>query len=141
VARHRDDEHGPLAVGTFDEVHVASGFTGHPPGQGQPEARPRASGHAGEEKTLPQGVLDSGSVVGDLHVQQAPLASGAYPYVAPVQVGVGEHRGQGPDGDLGGHGEDEIVAEGGFWTTASAMGEPLLARLGEHAGVTFTIED
>ena len=30
---------------------------------------------------------------------------------------------------------------GGFWTTASAMGEPLLGRLQAKAGLTFTLED
>jgi short subunit dehydrogenase-like uncharacterized protein len=30
---------------------------------------------------------------------------------------------------------------GGFWTPASAMGAPLLARLNESAGVTFTLEE
>jgi short subunit dehydrogenase-like uncharacterized protein len=37
--------------------------------------------------------------------------------------------------------KDDLSVGGGFWTTASAMGDPLLARLAEHAGVTFTIED
>jgi short subunit dehydrogenase-like uncharacterized protein len=36
---------------------------------------------------------------------------------------------------------DPLNVGGGFWTPASAMGEPLLARLTEHAGVTFTIDD
>lgn len=36
---------------------------------------------------------------------------------------------------------DELTVGGGFWTSASAMGEPLLARLHENAGVTFTLED
>ena len=36
---------------------------------------------------------------------------------------------------------DPLTAGGGFWTPASAMGEPLLARLTEHAGLTFTISD
>jgi short subunit dehydrogenase-like uncharacterized protein len=35
---------------------------------------------------------------------------------------------------------DELTVSGGFWTPASAMGDPLLARLAEHAGVTFTLE-
>ncbi|MDX1626908.1 MAG: saccharopine dehydrogenase NADP-binding domain-containing protein [Wenzhouxiangellaceae bacterium] len=30
---------------------------------------------------------------------------------------------------------------GGFWTPATALGEPLLRRLREHAGVTFETED
>ncbi len=34
---------------------------------------------------------------------------------------------------------DPLKVGGGFWTPASAMGEPLLARLAEHAGVTFEI--
>jgi short subunit dehydrogenase-like uncharacterized protein len=36
---------------------------------------------------------------------------------------------------------DELAAPGGFHTPASAMGEPLLARLEAHAGLTFTIEE
>jgi short subunit dehydrogenase-like uncharacterized protein len=36
---------------------------------------------------------------------------------------------------------DELSAPGGFHTPASAMGEPLLARLEAHAGLTFSIED
>jgi short subunit dehydrogenase-like uncharacterized protein len=36
---------------------------------------------------------------------------------------------------------DELSAPGGFHTPASAMGEPLLARLESHSGLTFTIED
>jgi short subunit dehydrogenase-like uncharacterized protein len=36
---------------------------------------------------------------------------------------------------------DELSAAGGFHTPASAMGEPLLARLEAHAGLTFTIEE
>ncbi len=36
---------------------------------------------------------------------------------------------------------DPLTVGGGFWTPASSMGEPLLARLTEHAGVTFTISD
>ncbi|MDJ0864987.1 MAG: saccharopine dehydrogenase NADP-binding domain-containing protein [Myxococcota bacterium] len=35
---------------------------------------------------------------------------------------------------------DPLTAGGGFWTPASAMGEPLLARLQEKAGVRFSIE-
>ncbi len=35
---------------------------------------------------------------------------------------------------------DSLEVEGGFWTTAAAMGEPLLARLNERAGVTFTLD-
>jgi len=34
---------------------------------------------------------------------------------------------------------DPLTVGGGFWTPAAAMGEPLLARLLEHAGVTFEI--
>jgi len=37
--------------------------------------------------------------------------------------------------------QDDIAVGGGFWTTASALGEPLLARLAEHAGVTFTLDE
>ena len=37
--------------------------------------------------------------------------------------------------------EDELDVGGGFWTPASAMGDQLLARLPEHAGVTFSIEE
>ena len=37
--------------------------------------------------------------------------------------------------------QDDLDAPGGFWTPASALGEPLLARLQENAGVTFTLED
>jgi short subunit dehydrogenase-like uncharacterized protein len=37
--------------------------------------------------------------------------------------------------------QDAIPVAGGCWTPASAMGEPLLARLGNNAGVTFSIED
>ena len=36
--------------------------------------------------------------------------------------------------------KDALPAAGGCWTPASALGEPLLARLGENAGVTFRIE-
>lgn len=36
---------------------------------------------------------------------------------------------------------DEGSVGGGFWTPASAMGEALLTRLGENAGVSFTLED
>ena len=36
--------------------------------------------------------------------------------------------------------KDAIPAGGGFWTPASAMGEPLLERLRKHAGLTFTLE-
>jgi len=36
---------------------------------------------------------------------------------------------------------DELSSPGSFHTPASAMGEPLLARLQEHAGLTFTIEE
>jgi short subunit dehydrogenase-like uncharacterized protein len=36
---------------------------------------------------------------------------------------------------------DPLNVGGGFWTPASAMGEALLARLTEHAGLTFTISE
>ncbi len=36
--------------------------------------------------------------------------------------------------------KDAITVDGGCWTPASAMGVPLLTRLGEKAGVTFEIE-
>jgi len=36
--------------------------------------------------------------------------------------------------------QDAIRTAGGCWTPASAMGEPLLARLNANAGVTFDIE-
>lgn len=36
--------------------------------------------------------------------------------------------------------KDELTAPGGFWTTASALGEPLLARMAQNAGVTFTLD-
>jgi short subunit dehydrogenase-like uncharacterized protein len=36
---------------------------------------------------------------------------------------------------------DELSVRGGFWTTASAMGDALIARLGDNAGVSFTIEE
>ena len=36
--------------------------------------------------------------------------------------------------------QDDLAAEGGFWTPASAMGEALLERLPAHAGVTFTLD-
>jgi short subunit dehydrogenase-like uncharacterized protein len=36
---------------------------------------------------------------------------------------------------------DELSVGGGFWTTASAMGDALIARLGDNAGVSFTIEE
>jgi short subunit dehydrogenase-like uncharacterized protein len=36
--------------------------------------------------------------------------------------------------------KDDLAAGGGFWTPASAMGEPLLERLRKHAGLTFEIE-
>ena len=35
---------------------------------------------------------------------------------------------------------DGLPVDGGIWTPASAMGEPLLARLAANAGVTFTID-
>ena len=35
---------------------------------------------------------------------------------------------------------DEVSVGGGFWTPASAMGEALLVRLSENAGVSFTLE-
>jgi len=37
--------------------------------------------------------------------------------------------------------KDELTAAGGFWTPASAMGEPLLARLQANAGLSFTSAD
>ncbi|PLW67108.1 saccharopine dehydrogenase family protein [Pseudohalioglobus lutimaris] len=36
---------------------------------------------------------------------------------------------------------DELDCDGGFWTPASAMGETLIQRLEESAGLTFTLED
>lgn len=36
---------------------------------------------------------------------------------------------------------DALATGGGFWTPASCMGEPLLARLRAHAGVTFTLNN
>lgn len=36
---------------------------------------------------------------------------------------------------------DELEVDGGFWTPASAMGDALLARLQENAGLTFEILD
>jgi short subunit dehydrogenase-like uncharacterized protein len=36
---------------------------------------------------------------------------------------------------------DPLSAGGGFWTPASALGDPLLGRLAEFAGVTFNLED
>lgn len=36
---------------------------------------------------------------------------------------------------------DGLTVGGGFWTPASAMGEPLLERLNTHAGVSFTLGD
>lgn len=36
---------------------------------------------------------------------------------------------------------DPLTVGGGLWTPASAMGEPLLARLTQHAGVTFAITE
>ncbi|MDX1480210.1 MAG: saccharopine dehydrogenase NADP-binding domain-containing protein [Woeseiaceae bacterium] len=35
--------------------------------------------------------------------------------------------------------KDELAVGGGFWTPAAAMGDPLLARLEENAGLTFEI--
>ena len=35
---------------------------------------------------------------------------------------------------------DELDVGGGFWTPASAMGMPLIERLGSNAGVTFTLD-
>lgn len=37
--------------------------------------------------------------------------------------------------------QDELKVGGGFWTPASAMGDELLQRLPENAGVTFELED
>jgi len=34
---------------------------------------------------------------------------------------------------------DDLRVGGGFWTTAAAMGEPLLKRLNDNAGVSFTL--
>lgn len=34
---------------------------------------------------------------------------------------------------------DDLSVGGGFWTTAAAMGEPLLKRLHDNAGVTFSL--
>jgi short subunit dehydrogenase-like uncharacterized protein len=34
---------------------------------------------------------------------------------------------------------DDLPAQGGFWTPASAMGDALLERLPANAGVTFEI--
>lgn len=34
---------------------------------------------------------------------------------------------------------DDLKVGGGFWTTAAAMGEPLLQRLNANAGVTFSL--
>ncbi len=34
---------------------------------------------------------------------------------------------------------DELPVAGGFWTTAAAMGAPLLRRLNDHAGVSFSV--
>lgn len=36
---------------------------------------------------------------------------------------------------------DATDTPGGIWTTAPAMGEALIRRLGDHAGLTFRIED
>jgi short subunit dehydrogenase-like uncharacterized protein len=36
---------------------------------------------------------------------------------------------------------DELPVEGGLWTPASAMGDALLKRLPESAGLTFTVEE
>ena len=35
---------------------------------------------------------------------------------------------------------DPVNVAGGFWTPAAVMGERLLARLQENAGLRFTIE-
>ena len=35
---------------------------------------------------------------------------------------------------------DELSVGGGFWTPASAMGEPLIERLQARAGLSFSIE-
>ena len=37
--------------------------------------------------------------------------------------------------------QDPLPVAGGCWTPASALGEPLLARLNANAGVSFAIED
>ena len=36
---------------------------------------------------------------------------------------------------------DDVEVAGGFWTPASALGNHLLARLQEHAGLSFTLND
>lgn len=36
---------------------------------------------------------------------------------------------------------DDLAVDGGFWTPASAMGDTLLSRLQENAGLTFTVID
>jgi|TARA_B110000902_G_scaffold86695_2_gene102938 short subunit dehydrogenase-like uncharacterized protein len=36
---------------------------------------------------------------------------------------------------------DDVDVAGGFWTPASALGNHLLARLQEHAGLSFTLND
>ena len=36
--------------------------------------------------------------------------------------------------------QDALSVEGGFWTPASAMGDPLLERLRAHAGLSFEVE-
>lgn len=35
---------------------------------------------------------------------------------------------------------DDLAVGGGFWTPASAMGDPLLVRLADHAGVVFSLD-
>ncbi|HBK19035.1 MAG TPA: saccharopine dehydrogenase, partial [Gammaproteobacteria bacterium] len=37
--------------------------------------------------------------------------------------------------------QDELPGSGGFWTPASALGEALLRRLPESAGVTFEVQE
>jgi len=36
---------------------------------------------------------------------------------------------------------DKIPTKGGFWTPASAMGDALLGRLQNNAGLTFTLKE
>jgi short subunit dehydrogenase-like uncharacterized protein len=36
--------------------------------------------------------------------------------------------------------QDPLETEGGFWTPASAMAEPLMERLVANAGLTFELE-
>ncbi len=36
---------------------------------------------------------------------------------------------------------DEITIQGGFWTPASALGEKLLKRLEQNAGLRFKVDE